>query len=58
LRRGGVLHKFFVQNSSVAHYKSLPLKEARVRIAREYTKWTWMRSQQEKAAKVQKAATV
>jgi len=27
-----------------AHYKGLPLKEARVRVAREYTKWTWMLS--------------
>ena len=29
--------------------------KARVRVAREYTKWTWMRSQQDKAAKAQQA---
>jgi hypothetical protein len=46
---------FFERNPSVAHYKGLPLKDARVRVAREYTKWTWTRSQQDKAAKVQKA---
>src|SRR6266446_2397306 len=45
--------KFFEQNPTVAHYKGLPLKEARVRVAREYTKWTWMLSQQDKAAKAQ-----
>jgi hypothetical protein len=47
--------KFFEQNPTVAHYKGLPLKEARVRVAREYTKWTWMRSQQDKAAKARQA---
>lgn len=47
--------KFFEQNPTVAHYKGLPLKEARVRVAREYTKWTWMLSQQDKAAKAQQA---
>ena len=47
--------KFFEQNSTMAHYKGLPLKEARVRVAREYTKWTWMRSQQDKASKAQRA---
>jgi len=46
---------FFEQNPTVAHYKGLPLKEARVRVAREYTKWTWMLSQQDKAAKAQQA---
>lgn len=45
--------KFFDQNPSFAHYKGLSLKEARVRVAREYTKWTWIRSQQDKAAKAQ-----
>jgi hypothetical protein len=40
---------FFEQNPTVAHYKGLPLKEARVRVAREYTKWTWMRSQQDQS---------
>lgn len=48
--------KFFERNPTVAHYKGLPLKEARVRVAREYTKWTWIRSQQDKAAKAQAAA--
>jgi hypothetical protein len=47
--------KFFEQNPTVAPYKDLPLKEARVRVAREYTKWTWMRSQHDKAAEAQKA---
>lgn len=47
--------KFFKQNPTVAHYKDLPLKEARVRVAREYTKWTWMRSQQGKIAKAKQA---
>ncbi|WLA78191.1 hypothetical protein QIH77_07750 [Bradyrhizobium diazoefficiens] len=47
--------KFFEENLTVAHYKGLPLKEARVRVAREYTKWTWMRSQQDNAAKAQQA---
>ena len=46
---------FFEQNPTVAHYKDLPLKEARVRVAREYTKWTWMRSHQDQAAKAQQA---
>lgn len=49
--------KFFERNPTVAHYKDLPLKEARVRVAREYTKWTWMRTQQDKAAKSQQATT-
>ncbi|MCM2294153.1 hypothetical protein NAC44_17640 [Allorhizobium sp. BGMRC 0089] len=48
--------KFFARNPTLAHYKGLPLKEARVRVAREYTKWTWIRSQQDKAAKAQAAA--
>ena len=43
--------KFFEQNPSVAHHKGLPLKHARVRIAREYTKWMWIRSQRNKSAK-------
>ncbi|WP_082490761.1 SEC-C domain-containing protein [Aureimonas sp. Leaf454] len=42
---------FFERNPTVDYYKDLPLKEARVRVAREYTKWTWMRTQQDKAAK-------
>ena len=48
--------KFFERNPTVAHCKELPLKEARVRVAREYTKWIWIRSQQDKAAKAQAAA--
>ena len=46
---------FFERNPTVAHYKGLPLREARVRVAREYTKWTWVRSQQDKAAKSHQA---
>jgi hypothetical protein len=46
---------FFEQNPTVAHYKGLPLKEARVRVGREYTKWTWVRSHQDQAAKAQQA---
>jgi hypothetical protein len=42
--------KFFEQHPSTNRYKSLPLNEARVRIAREQTKWLWVRMQQEKAA--------
>jgi hypothetical protein len=42
---------FFEQNPTVAHYKGLPLKEARVRVAREYTKWTWIRGQQDQTIK-------
>ena len=42
---------------TVARDKGLPLKEARVRVAREHTKWIWMRSQQDKAAKAQQATT-
>ena len=49
--------KFFERNPTVAHYKGLPLKEARVRVAREHTKWTWMRGQQDKVANVQQAST-
>jgi hypothetical protein len=48
------VNRFFERNPTVAHYKSLPLKEARVRVAREYTKLIWIRSLQDKAAKVQK----
>lgn len=42
--------RFFEENPTVAQYKCLPLKDARVRVAREYTKWTWIRSQQVAAA--------
>lgn len=38
--------KFFQQNPTVRQYKDLPLKDARVRIAREYTKWMWARRDQ------------
>jgi len=48
------IDKFFQQNPTVARYKGLPLNEARVRVAREYTKWIWMRSEREKA--VERAA--
>ncbi|CAH1649877.1 hypothetical protein [Chelatococcus asaccharovorans] len=46
---------FFERNPTIAHYKGLPLREARVRVAREYTKWVWVRSQQDTAAKSQRA---
>jgi hypothetical protein len=42
--------KFFERHPTVAHYKGLPLKQARIRVAREYTKSMWMRSQHDKAA--------
>ena len=42
-------------DATVAHYKGLPLKQARIRVAREYTKSMWMRSQHDKAAKAQQA---
>ena len=42
--------KFFEENPTVRHYKGLPLKEARVRIAREYTKWAWISQEQKKAS--------
>lgn len=48
--------KFFRDNPTVAQYKSLPLKEARVRVAREYTKWTWIRGQQGKTAEARQAS--
>lgn len=47
--------KFFQRNPTVAHYKDLPLKEARIRVAREYTKWMWVSSQRDKAAKSKQA---
>ena len=43
--------RFFEQNPTVAHYKDLPLQEARVRVAREYTKWAWIKRQQDQAMK-------
>jgi len=42
--------KFFDDNPTLRHYKDLPLKDARVRIAREYTKWRWARQNQKKEA--------
>ncbi len=48
--------KFFDQNPTIAHCKGLSLKDARVRVAREYTKWTWIRSQKNKAAKASQAS--
>ncbi|MEP0708300.1 MAG: hypothetical protein ABJL17_10125 [Parvibaculum sp.] len=47
------IDKFFKENPTVAHYKNLPLKEARVRVAREYTKWIWIRSRQTEAPAVE-----
>jgi hypothetical protein len=44
------------ESATVAHYKGLPLKDARIRVAREYTKWTWLRSQQGKTAKARRAS--
>jgi hypothetical protein len=41
--------KFFDEHLTVQHYKGLTLKEVRVRIAREYTKWMWMRKEQKMA---------
>ncbi|MGO7092162.1 YecA family protein [Rhizobium leguminosarum] len=40
---------FFERNPAVAHFKNLRLAEARVRVAREYTKSMWISSQQYKA---------
>lgn len=40
--------KFFEENPTLSHYKGLPVKEARVRHAREHTKWMWIRTQQKK----------
>ena len=37
--------KFFEQHPTLAHYKDLSLKEARIRISREHTKWMWMSTQ-------------
>jgi hypothetical protein len=34
--------RFFAENPTVSHYMGLPLREARVRIAREHTKWMWI----------------
>lgn len=39
---------FFKRYPTVARYRGLPLKDARVRVAREYTKWLWVSSQQGK----------
>lgn len=36
--------KFFAENANVSHYRNLPLEEARIRIARELTKWAWFQS--------------
>ncbi|PVB59736.1 SEC-C domain-containing protein [Labrenzia sp. 011] len=48
---------FFERNPTLESYKSLPLKEARVRVAREYTKCTWASSQKDKATKPGRAST-
>lgn len=47
--------KFFDRNPAVAHYNGLPLKDARVRVAREYTKWIWMNTRGNKAASANKS---
>jgi hypothetical protein len=39
-------HRFFVEHPTVQHLKGLPLKEVRVRIAREYTKGMWIKKEQ------------
>ena len=44
--------KFFDDNPTLRHYKDLPLKDARVRIAREYTKWRWARQNEKKEAAI------
>lgn len=50
---------FFEQNPAVAHFKNLPLREARVRVAREYTKSMWIRRQQDRSGRAGSAnATV
>lgn len=36
--------QFFDEHPTVSQYRGLPLKEARMRIARENTKWMWERS--------------
>lgn len=46
---------FFERNPTVAHYKGLPLNEARIRVARECTKWTLIRGQQGKTAEARQA---
>ncbi|MGO7837673.1 SEC-C metal-binding domain-containing protein [Rhizobium leguminosarum] len=48
--------KYFEQNPAVAHHRGLPLGEARIRVAREYTKSMWISSQQNKAATSEQAA--
>ena len=47
--------KFFEQNPSFARYQSLPLNDARIRIAREYTKSMWAHKQHYQAAEFQGA---
>jgi hypothetical protein len=42
--------RFFQENPTVAGYKGLSLKEARIRVAREHTKCLWSRSQHDRAA--------
>ena len=46
---------FFDQNPTDARFRGLPLKDARVRISREHTKWMWIRSQQDKTVQVAEA---
>lgn len=40
--------KFFDDNPTMQYYKGLPLREARIRIAREHTKWMYARKNQKK----------
>jgi hypothetical protein len=48
--------KFFERSSIMTKYKRLSLKDARVRVAREYTKRIWIRSQQDKPTKERPAS--
>ncbi|MBB3567594.1 hypothetical protein [Rhizobium sp. BK491] len=48
---------FFDQNPTLNHHKSLPLKQARIRVAREFTKRIWMSSEQDRDTRAQQATT-
>lgn len=47
--------RIFEENPTVSHYKDLPLKEARIRIAREQTKGMWIRTEQQRKAKTEES---
>lgn len=49
--------KFFDENPTVRHHKGLSLREARIRIAREHTKWMWMRKDRQKKEEAPPAQT-